>query len=96
MIGTKTIRIQPYQRLELAQYGLTEIQCSQALQYVSAAGKFSGSEAVAQVLIESKTPWLVAGRILNLPGIRALARLIYAYVAANRNKLPGGTPECKI
>ncbi|SCX08019.1 Predicted thiol-disulfide oxidoreductase YuxK, DCC family [Candidatus Aquiluna sp. UB-MaderosW2red] len=96
MIGSKRIHTQPYQRLEPALYGLSEKECSEALRFVSERGKFQGSEAVAQVLIESKTPWLIAGRILNLPIISSLANLTYKKIAANRDKLPGGTPECKI
>jgi len=96
MIGSKIIRTQPYQRLKPADYGLTEQECSEALRFVSKKGSFAGSKAVAQVLIESKTPWLVAGRILNLPLISGLANFAYAQIAANRDKLPGGTPECKI
>jgi predicted DCC family thiol-disulfide oxidoreductase YuxK len=96
MIGSTRILTQPYQRLKPAEYGLTEKQCSEALRFVSKNGNFAGSKAVAQVLIESKTPWLVAGRILNLPIISSLANLTYTQIAANRDKLPGGTPECKI
>jgi predicted DCC family thiol-disulfide oxidoreductase YuxK len=96
MIGSKRILTQPYQRLKPAEYGLTEKECSEALRFVSKNGNFAGSKAVAQVLIESRTPWLVAGRILNLPIISSLANLTYTQIAANRDKLPGGTPECKI
>lgn len=96
MIGSEIIHTEPYQRIKVEDYGLTNSQCSESLRYVSPSGSFSGSKAVAQVLIESKTIWLVAGRILNLPIISGLATLTYRLIASNRDKLPGGTPECKI
>jgi predicted DCC family thiol-disulfide oxidoreductase YuxK len=34
--------------------------------------------------------------VIELPGIRSLAGVIYRWVARNRSRLPGGTPACAV
>ncbi len=87
----------PWQRLDLAAYGLTAAQCTEALQYVAADGTvFAGERAVARLLRASR-PWVrPAGVVLELPGVRSLAGVVYRWVARNRSRLPGGTPACAV
>jgi predicted DCC family thiol-disulfide oxidoreductase YuxK len=89
--------VQPWQRLDLAAYGLTEADCIEALQYVDADGRvFAGELAVAQVLRVSR-PWArPAGVVIGLPGVRSVAAVAYRWVARNRSRLPGGTPACAV
>jgi predicted DCC family thiol-disulfide oxidoreductase YuxK len=89
--------VQPWQRLDLAAYGLTEAQCLEALQYVDGDGKiYSGELAVARLLRASR-PWArPAGWLIGLPGVRRVAGLVYRWVARNRSRLPGGTPACSV
>lgn len=86
----------PYQRAELAKYGLTLEQCEQAVQYVSSGHVYSGHLAIAQGLIDSKTAWSIAGYVLKLPVITSVAFVVYRWVSKNRHRLPGSTPACSL
>lgn len=86
----------PYQRSDLAALGLKLTDCEQAVQYVSARGIQSGHLAIAQGFIDSKTIWSMAGYVLKWPVVTSVAFVVYHWVAKNRHRLPGGTPECAI
>ena len=89
--------VRPWQRLDLAGYGLTAQQCQEALQYVDATGQvYSGELAVAQLLRASRWWARPAGVVLGWPGVRVGAGFAYRWVARNRARLPGGTPACAL
>ncbi len=90
------IPIEPYQKLDLESLGLTSELTSKAVYFVSSSSRFVAAAAIAQALIESKTVWALAGWFLKLPVVRNIAKPIYYLVAANRHRLPGGTPECQL
>lgn len=90
------ISIKPYQHLELEQYGLTSELTSKAVYYISGEKRYIAAEAMGQVLIDSKTIWAVAGAFIKLPLVKILAKKVYYLIAANRHRLPGGTPECQL
>lgn len=90
------IAIEPYQKLDLEALDLSAELTSKAVYFVSGGTRFVAAAAIAQALIESKTPWALAGWFLNLPVIRNISKPIYYLVAANRHRLPGGTPECQL
>lgn len=101
----------PYQRADLVALGLTPAQCHARLQWLTDPGRGSvpgnqrsGARAVAAILC-------VGGRGRSGAvgaGARVLAALAayppgswvaagaYAVVAANRTRLPGGTPACAL
>jgi predicted DCC family thiol-disulfide oxidoreductase YuxK len=56
----------------------------------------AGHCAVASVLRASRRPWPVLGRAMLLPGVSWVAARVYGWVAANRHRLPGGTPACAL
>jgi predicted DCC family thiol-disulfide oxidoreductase YuxK len=86
-----------WQFVDLAELGVTEEQATEAVQLVEIDGTIrSGHEAVAVVLNTSGRLWKLVGHILLLPGISWLAARIYAVVAANRYRLPGGTAACAV
>lgn len=86
-----------WQFADLPALGLSEAQASEALQWVGADGAVrSGHEAVAAMLASAGAPWRLAGRVLLLPGVSWLAARAYRLIAANRHRLPGGTPACKL
>ena len=86
-----------YQQTDLTRFGLTKAECEKSLQFVSDDQQIhSGAKAVAQILISAGFPYLLIGRIMNLPLINKLAQLGYDLVAKNRHRLPGGTPTCKM
>ena len=88
----------PWQRVpDLAGYGLTPEAAAESVRWVDSSGAVArGHEAVAHLLIHAGGPWSVAGRALLLPVITDLARAVYEIVARNRDRLPGGTPACRV
>jgi predicted DCC family thiol-disulfide oxidoreductase YuxK len=86
----------PYQRANLDELGLSLGECESAVQYVSNGSKFAGHKAIAQGLIDSRTIWSLVGHILLWPVISGIAFMVYALVAKNRHRLPGGTPACSL
>lgn len=90
------ISIKPYQHLDLEKYGLTAELTSKAVYYISNEKRYVAAEAMGRVLIDSKTIWVVAGAFIQLPLVKILAKKVYYLIAANRHRLPGGTPECQL
>lgn len=89
--------VAPWQRLDLATLGLTPAQCEEALQWVLPNGmQFAAQDAVARVLLRGYLWWRPFGLVLMLPGVNQLAGMVYRWVAANRHRLPGGTPACSL
>ncbi|KGN31863.1 thiol-disulfide oxidoreductase [Knoellia sinensis KCTC 19936] len=101
---TTTVRAQQgdfavsaYQDADLDTLGLTAEQCDEALQWVSAKGRISSAQdAVARVLLAGRLPFKPLGAVILVPGINALAGVVYRWVAVNRHRLPGGTPACSL
>lgn len=93
-IGPDT-EIVAWQLTDLAELGMTEEQAADAVQLVQIDDTVrSGHEAVAAVLGTAGGIWRIVGRALLLPGISWVAARAYRLIAANRYRLPGGTPAC--
>ncbi len=86
----------PWQRADLASLGLTEAQCAAALQYVDGRVVRSGGAGVAAALSACHQPWRALGWLLARPWVAPLADGTYRLVAANRHRLPGGTPARRL
>ena len=87
----------PWQTADLPSLGLTQAECEEKLQWVADDGRVSaGHEAVARLLLHTGLPWSVPGALLLVPPLSWLAAWVYELVAANRGKLPGGTPACAL
>lgn len=100
----------PYQRADLPALRLSEAACRARLQWVDAAATrgaarpiSAGAEAVTALLRAGgrarggplgATARLV-GAVAARPPLSWLAAAVYAVVAANRSRLPGGTPACR-
>lgn len=85
-----------WQFADLAELGVTEEQVTAAVQWVEPGGSVrAGHEAIAAMLGTAGPIWRPLGRLLRLPGISWLAARAYELVAANRHRLPGGTPACR-
>ena len=86
-----------WQLADLDELGITAAQATEAVQWVGSDGTVrSGHEAIAAALGTAGWPWRVAGRLITLPGISALAAVTYRWIARNRYRLPGGTPACAV
>ncbi len=89
--------VEPWQQLELEEYGLTAQQCARAVQWVDVDGSVASAErAVIAALRSRGGAWGVSGAVLAAPGIRQLAGLVYRLTARFRHRLPGGTPACEL
>lgn len=87
--------IEPWQRTDIAAFGLTPQECTSAVQFVSEEQRvYSGSRAVMRMLRCAPQPWPVLGVIGDAPGIAWVADRVYRWIAVNRHRLPGGTPAC--
>ncbi len=86
----------PWQRADLPALGLDEAQCATAVQYVDASGTRAGGRAVAAALRCCRQPWRTLGIVLSSPVLEPLVERAYVLVAANRHRLPGSTPACRL
>jgi predicted DCC family thiol-disulfide oxidoreductase YuxK len=94
-------RVMPWQFADLDVLGLTAAQCEDAVQWVdvpatAARPAAAGPEAIARLLRTSGPFWRVAGRLLEVRPVRALAWPVYRWVARNRHRMPGGTAACAL
>lgn len=88
-------RVVPFQRADLAALGLTRDQAAQAVWWVDAGGhRARGHVAAARALVAADGVWAALGRALDGPVLGPAAARVYAWVARNRHRLPGGTPAC--
>lgn len=95
-IAPEQVAMQPYQQADLSALGIEATACAAALQFRDHAGNWhSGSDAIAALLRECGGAWRFAGSALLLPGVHHVAARVYVWVAANRHRLPGGTPACQ-
>lgn len=87
-----TCAMRPSYAVDLAALGLTPPDAEEAVWFVGEGGRlFRGHEAIAQVLLTSRrTPVRWAGRVTGSRVLRPVASRGYAWVAANRHRLPGG------
>ena len=76
-------QITAWQRADLAELAVSEQECQKSIQWFAA-------------LRTGVTPWPLVGRTMQLPGIVNLANVAYRLVAANRFRLPGSTPACRL
>lgn len=80
----------PFQRADLATYGITEEAAATAVHLVGTNGHVHrGAAAVAAVFSQCRRGWPILGAIMRLPVIRNVAELAYGVIARNRHRLPG-------
>lgn len=84
------IRFVEFQLLPLSRrHGLTEAQLRAASYLIDETGVAHGGAAgIGRVLGRCRGAWSGLGTFLGLPGIQALARVVYRMVALNRHRLP--------
>lgn len=92
-----TVDTVAWQLSDLDALGVSAAAAAAEVQYVDDDGRVSGgAEAIAQLLVSRGGAVGLAGRVMSARGVRAVARWTYAKVAANRYRLPGGTPACRL
>lgn len=87
----------PWQWLELDDYGLTEEDVLNYAWVVTPTRQFAGHLAASALLRMQPTfGWRFLGHLLATPPISWIAAAAYEWIAANRHRLPGGTPACAL
>lgn len=90
----------PYQHTDLAMWQVTEEHAQREVLLLTREDDvlllWGGARAIAQALQSGVQPWPIVGWTMDLPGIRWGSSAVYKWVAANRHRLPGGTPACKL
>ena len=83
---------------DLESLGVTAEQCRKSIQWISVPGAqaLTQGRAVAAVLRVGRPPWPLVSAVLRLPGMAAAADIGYRVIAANRHRLPGSTPACRL
>ncbi len=85
------------QTVDLDALGVDPERALVEMPYVHPDGRVDyGHRAFAAILATGPLPWRVVGRLMASRPIDPLARRAYSWVAANRSRLPGGTPACAI
>lgn len=86
-----------WQDADLKAVGLSAQQCQEASWFVSKDGSLHrGSDGIGRALREGAVWMRPLGVLLTLPGVRALARGIYGWVAKNRHLMPGASDQCRM
>jgi predicted DCC family thiol-disulfide oxidoreductase YuxK len=81
----------------LASYGITPEAAAAEMHLVDGDRILLGHQAVAGALARSRYAVVrLAGRVVGARMLRPIAGRVYALVAANRQRLPGGTPACNL
>ena len=89
--------VKPWQRVDLASYGVTPEQTQHELVWVGADGRIAGgAQAVARLLLDCGGLWTVPGALLRVPPFRWIGHGLYRLVANNRYRMPGSTEACRL
>jgi len=99
----------PYQRADLDVLALTERECHERVQWIAdmaapVTTRESGARAVGALLRTggaarggpAGSAYRAAGALTRVPPTSWVASGVYALVARNRHRLPGGTPTCRL
>jgi predicted DCC family thiol-disulfide oxidoreductase YuxK len=91
------LEIAPYQWTDLNQYGLTAEEAAAKVQLVVGDKVFAGHYCMAKLLLIQPNVLLKGlGALMVAPFLNPISAKAYEWIAANRQKLPGGTPACKM
>lgn len=91
------LEVRPMHTVDLARLGVDEARATREVPFVLADGSVAwGAAAIGESLRRCRAPWSSAGRVLLAPPVLAVARPVYALVARNRHRLPGGTAACAL
>jgi predicted DCC family thiol-disulfide oxidoreductase YuxK len=88
-------KFEPYQWLDLDAYGLTTEDAAREIWLVTPRRQYSGYLALARLLqLQPHAGYRMLGYLADVPLWSWVSAAAYRWVAANRHRLPGGTPAC--
>ena len=92
-----SVDIVPWQRIDVAMYGLTYEDTKSAAWWISPSGRrYRGHLAIGQTLRECGGWWRPLGWFCFVPPFSWAAALAYIVAARYRHHLPGATPACQL
>lgn len=87
----------PWQWLDLDSLGLTAADVAEYAWLVTPRHQFAGHLAFSALLrLQPSVGWRFLGHLLATPPVSWVAAIGYRFIAANRHRLPGGTPACAL
>lgn len=90
-------QVEPWQYADLDRLGVAQARAEEAVLWITAPAQHTaGPEAIADLLRSSRPWWRVVGLLLGVRVTLLVAWPVYRWVAANRHRLPGGTPACSL
>lgn len=88
-------RSTPWQWIDLDEHGLTPEDVAEYAWVLTPSHHYAGHLALSALLrMQPQFALRFAGHLLATPPISWVAALGYRWIAANRHRLPGGTPAC--
>jgi predicted DCC family thiol-disulfide oxidoreductase YuxK len=92
------ITVRPWQWTQLEPLQVEVAEVDEAVVLVDVTLRHTaGPDAIARLLWSSTSGfWRTCGRVLGLRPVLAMARPIYRWIARNRHRMPGGTPQCSL
>ena len=90
-------RTTPWQWINLDQYALSPDDVDRYAWVITPGRQFAGHLALSALLrMQPVASLRFAGHLLATPPFSLVAALAYRFIAANRSRLPGGTPACAL
>lgn len=87
----------PWQWLELDELGLTLDDVTEYAWVVTPTHQYAGHLALSALLrMQRGFGWRFLGHLIATPPFSWIAAIGYRAIAANRHRLPGGTPACAL
>lgn len=87
----------PWQWLDLDELGLSIDDVTRYAWVVTPTHQYAGHLAFSALLRMQRAPgWRFLGHLIATPPFSWAAALGYRFIAANRHRLPGGTPACAL
>jgi predicted DCC family thiol-disulfide oxidoreductase YuxK len=90
------VEITAFQFADLDALGTTLDRARHEVLWVEDGRVHGGARAIARLLAGAAWPWRPLGLLMAVPPVCWLAEGVYRLVAANRMRLPGGTPACAL
>lgn len=87
----------PWQWIDIDALGLSQHDVTHYAWYITAGHQYAGHLCFS-ALLRSQPVFALRflGNLIATPPVSWLAALAYAFIAANRSRLPGGTPACAV
>lgn len=89
--------VTPWQWIDLDAFGLTQRDVTDYAWVLTPRRQFAGHLAFSALLrMQPTAGWRFLGHLLATAPFSWIAAIGYSAIAANRHRLPGGTPACAL